>query len=175
MDVIGRCTSNRMLPVIITMKTLGYQKWILSSVYASTSAFDRRHGWDETRSVNSINEAPVVAGDFNCLFRAEDKQGGRQVCAGQLEELHSFVNDCDLFPLDDENYRFSLSNKRSGEGHIVEKTDRVFVNEKLQNMFLNARVNYLPNLKSDLRPILWDLDLHLSSNVYPFRFKSFSL
>lgn len=73
MDVIGKYTNDRILHAIITMKTMIHQSWGMSSVYAPTSAEERQQGWNENRSISTINEGYVVAGDFNCMLRQKDK------------------------------------------------------------------------------------------------------
>lgn len=104
------------------------------------------------------------------LFLSEDKLGGHLVHARQLYELYTFVSDCGFMPLDDHGSRFSWSNKRNGLNSVMKKLDRDFVNAKFQDMFPGLPVRYLPTLKSDHKPILWDL-LPVSKKVsYPFKF-----
>lgn len=74
------------------------------------------------------------------------------------------------FPLDDNDCQFTWSNKRTRTGSILEKIDRVFINSKFQNIFPEPKVRYLPSLKPDHKPILWDLVLSMKKFTYPFRF-----
>lgn len=68
-DVAGRSTNNQIMYVVITMKLMQQQTWVLPSVYASTLAGERKKGWDENKEVCEICEAYGVVGEFNCVLK----------------------------------------------------------------------------------------------------------
>ncbi|KAI3891422.1 hypothetical protein MKX03_020704 [Papaver bracteatum] len=79
-------------------------------------------------------------GDLNTIGSKNEKAGGREPSASQLQELKDVMNQCGLIDLGAHGPRYTWNNKRVGFANIKERLDRVLANEEWCNSFKNAQV-----------------------------------
>ena len=88
-------------------------------------------------------------GDFNSVLYKEDRIGGNEVTKHEIQELTSFMEDCDVSEMCITRAYFSLTNKT-----IWSRIDRVFINGLWCEVFDYTTVKYLTNGLSDHTPML---------------------
>ncbi|XP_062088717.1 uncharacterized protein LOC133795278 [Humulus lupulus] len=117
---------------------------ILSFVYGRNSVEERKNLWAQLQ-VPQVNSRPwLVVGDFNVVFEYDDRIGGRQVSAMEVEDSSQWRAKSLLIDLRSSGSFFTWSNKQKEGSRIFSKLDRVFVNELWIDTFPDseARINW---------------------------------
>lgn len=104
-----------------------------------------------------------------------DKLGGRPVNPCRSSLLWKYISHCNLIDLGYKGCKFIWSNHRKrSKGLIMERFDRIFINDNWLDFFPTAFVTHLPKTYSDHNPLLLTLS---NNNIYsgprPFRLESF--
>lgn len=111
-------------------------------------------------------------GDFNDIFSANDKFGGNPINHRRSNTLWNNINKCNLLDLGYKGCKYALTNNRKkSRGLIMERLDRIFVNNSWLSLFSNAMVIHLPRTHSNHSPLL----VQLSPKNVNFNNKSFRL
>ncbi|XP_061347120.1 uncharacterized protein LOC133292701 [Gastrolobium bilobum] len=140
----------------------------LTFVYGSPRRVDKRCLWENLRSIGStIGSDWVVLGDFNAFLEKSEKQGGREVCWGSVQEFSSCLSDCNLSDLG-----FAGPNFTWKRGRLQERLDRVVGNNSWILNYPNRSVHHLLFNGTDHRPILLkdETQVYGAGGSKPFRF-----
>ncbi|XP_026422703.1 uncharacterized protein LOC113318700 isoform X1 [Papaver somniferum] len=114
--------------------------WILSSIYGSTNKVTRKRIWDELEAIAEFGKTGhMVMGDLNTIGARNEKAGGKEPSANQLQELKDVMDQCGLIDLGANGPKFTWNNKRPGLANIKERLDHVLANEEWCKSFKNAQ------------------------------------
>ncbi|KAF9623182.1 hypothetical protein IFM89_037763 [Coptis chinensis] len=75
----------------------------------------------------------MVIGDFNIVTKLSERRGGRFPCKIVMNEFVEFINANALLDLTTVGMRFSWTSRRSGDKRMIQKIDRVLVNQNWLN------------------------------------------
>ncbi|XP_026377774.1 uncharacterized protein LOC113272084 [Papaver somniferum] len=157
--------------VVVTTKLKS--PWILSSIYGSTNKVNRKRTWEELRAISDLGQAGhMVMGDLNTIGSRNEKAGGREPSASQLQELKDVMDQCGLIDLGANGPRYTWNNKRTGLANIKERLDCVLDNEEWCKTYPNAQVFHLSYFNSDHRVVLIDLEPKKKFKQRPFRIEA---
>ncbi|XP_026403839.1 uncharacterized protein LOC113299110 isoform X2 [Papaver somniferum] len=160
--------------VIHTVFTAKFKSpWILSSIYGSTNKVTRKSIWEEIGAIVEVNQAcHMVMGDLNTIGARNEKAGGKEPSASQLQELKDVMNQCGLTDLGANGPRYTWNNKRARLANIKERLDHVLSNEDWCKSFKNAQVYHLSYFNLDHRTLLIYLEPKKVFKQRPFRFEA---
>ncbi|XP_026451799.1 uncharacterized protein LOC113352157 [Papaver somniferum] len=108
--------------------TLNFAGDFVTAVHASFDLVARRRLWRQL-GLGFISIPWLVLGDFNCVLRLDEKNGGRTIKEIYMNEFGSWISDNGLVEADVIGEKYTWSNCRSGFQLIVSKHDRAIVNE----------------------------------------------
>ncbi|KAF9600832.1 hypothetical protein IFM89_013067 [Coptis chinensis] len=128
--------------------------------------------WDEVVANLGLNvEAWAWQGTLMWLIRMKKKKRGRLPCQIAVNEFVEFINGNALIDTTSLGFKFSWSNKRHGDKRMVQKIDRILVNQKWIDAATGWRSKILQWRISDHSPIVgWFTAIPKPHNI-PFRFK----
>ncbi|XP_062103589.1 uncharacterized protein LOC133814674 [Humulus lupulus] len=146
------------------------QTTVLSFVYGRNSMEERKNLWVQLQ-VPQYNSRPwLVAGDFNAVFEYDDRIGGRQISAMEVEDSRQWKANSLLIDLRSSGSSFTWSNKQKEGLRIFSKLDRIFVNEVWIDTFPDSegRINW--DTLSDHCFCIIKIVHFQTSGVRPFRY-----
>ncbi|KAF9598280.1 hypothetical protein IFM89_026486, partial [Coptis chinensis] len=116
-------------------------------------------------------EAWAVAGDFNVVSSIVERKGGRLPCQTAVNEFVDLINGNALMDTTSLGFKFSWSNKRHGDRRMVQKIDRILVNQKWIDAATGWRSKILQWRFFGHSPIIgWFTAIPKPHNI-PFRLK----
>lgn len=134
------------LTVQLTLKTSG-ESWWLTSVYGPQCGQLKLQFLDELRSVrHSCSGTWMLCGDFNLMYRAEDKSNGR-LHRRMMGRFRRLINDLELQELYLNGRRFTWSNERGSP--TFERLDLVHVPDDWLNSFPDHNLSAISTECSD--------------------------
>ncbi|KAF9596825.1 hypothetical protein IFM89_013873 [Coptis chinensis] len=143
----------------------------VSLVHARSPYVQRRALWDELNTLGINVGAWVVAGDFNIVTTATERKGGCSPCQLAVNEFVEFINKNALLDSTNLGYKFSWCNKRIGERRMLQKIDRMLVNQQWMEAAAGWKSKILKRKFSDHSPVVgWLTSIPKPTNI-PFRFK----
>ncbi|KAF9623026.1 hypothetical protein IFM89_036007 [Coptis chinensis] len=126
--------------------------------------------WDELNRINVGNLAWAIAGDFNVVTALSERKGGGLPCRVAVNEFVKFINDNALLDSTTLGYEFSYCNKRLGAARMLQKIDRILVNQEWLQVLPNWSSKILKRKFSDHSPVVgWSPFIPKPHNI-PFRF-----
>ncbi|CAL8990846.1 unnamed protein product, partial [Prunus brigantina] len=106
--------------------------WLFSAIYARPCSVKKEKLWEHLNFVASCHQMPwLLAGDFNDILQAEDKDGGVSLC--RLIGMKKWFDANNMIDLGFSGPRFTWTNRR-----VFERIDRAICNEKWRSLFANA-------------------------------------
>lgn len=111
-------------------------------------------------------------GDFNCINSQIDKSGGRPFACSSSGGIGALMDSNGLIDLGFSGYRFTWSNRRSGNANIREWLDRGVANIEWRALFPCASISHLPAVASDHSPILLCCSRLGQQVARPFKFQA---
>lgn len=146
--------------------------FILTLVYAKTSAAGRRALWQDLVHVHALHvQGPwVVLGDFNCVLGAHEKRGGGPPVASSCRDFQQMCDSCGLIDIPMKGLSFTWSNRRTEV-----RLDRALSNFDWLESWASMECCTLTKVASDHCPILLSCARLTSIAMTPFRFQSFWL
>ncbi|XP_055962061.1 uncharacterized protein LOC130015619 [Mercurialis annua] len=145
----------------------------ITFVYAKTLAYSRRTLWTDLRQLNfSSPDLWFVIGDFNAVFGAHEKMGGRPPNIQSCSEFITACDDCDLSCINTRGNLFTWSNMRIGDNHIELHLDRALCTQSCYDFWKNISCFTLPRHNSDHNPLMLKCFNSARSGPKPFRFHS---
>lgn len=139
-----------------------------SFVYASNDANQRKALFGDLISfAGSISVPWMIGGDFNCVLRPSEKQGGSLPALSVMADFNGFVVSAGLMDAGFSGKEMTWSNNRVGRAKISARLDRVLVNSLCVASGSQFLVKHLPRGLSDHAPLLLLMD---SQQSRPGRF-----
>ncbi|KAF5458789.1 hypothetical protein F2P56_022794 [Juglans regia] len=145
-DVMG--VSDQPLTLLINSSLL------IPSVYAKCRFLDRRSLWSDLLGVNNLQFPHVIIGDFNVIHNDNERRGGNPRMLIAMEDFCSFIDDGRFVELPFSGNGFSWCNEQLGMAHSWARLDRALCNSKFKDLYLLARIQYLPRRTSDHSPMV---------------------
>lgn len=119
--------------------------WHLAVVYRSPQERHREDLWNELHHIhNNINLPWSVAGDFNSVLHAREKEGGRAFNHRAGQQFAQCIFDCNLVDLGCKGPFFTWRSST-----LKERLDRALGNTQWQSLFPNCSIINVPMLSSD--------------------------
>ncbi|KAF9607068.1 hypothetical protein IFM89_030895 [Coptis chinensis] len=112
--------------------TVRVNSFLMSFVHASSSYGLHRELWQDLSQLRMNNEAWEVIGDFNIVSVVVERRGGCRPCLTAMNEFNSFIYSNALIDSTTLGYKFSWCNKRWGSRRMLQKLDRMLVNQEWQ-------------------------------------------
>ena len=91
----------------------------------------------------------VCLRDFNEILYASEKNGGLERSQQQMDGFRRVVNACGFHDLGFEGPEFTWCNRRTGDGRIQLRLDRVFATSEWRQHYSQARVIHVVDSTSD--------------------------
>nr|XP_027122211.1 uncharacterized protein LOC113739165 [Coffea arabica] len=125
-------------------------KVFFSAVYARCTGVARRPLWGIMEMLAGERQSPwMLAGDFNVISEASERQGGAPPNARNMEEFNQAVFNSGLAPVDFEGTPFTWTN-----GTVWQRLDRVLANSAWTEQYAISKVLHLARGRSDHAPLL---------------------
>jgi hypothetical protein len=131
--------------------------WFFTPIYASSCEENRRLLWEDLMSIaNNMNDAWLVAGDFNDIACGDENKGGAAVSMRKCNKFQERINACYLLDLGAMGHKFTWRGPiYHGGQRIYERLDRALGNERWRLSFPDGCVRVLARLDfSDHHPLL---------------------
>ncbi|XP_042939568.1 uncharacterized protein LOC122274610 [Carya illinoinensis] len=129
-------------------------KWLLTCFYGQPEARYRGEAWRLLSSFRPAEGGWGVIGDFNEVLTNDEKEGGNLRNEKQMGMFRRVLEDGNLSDLGWKGDKFTWCNQHEDDTFIKERLDRVVANPEWRAMFDAYRVETLPVVCSDHRPIL---------------------
>jgi hypothetical protein len=144
---------NRVYSISLRLHELGFPNaWFLMSVYGPTEAGNKDAFLQEIRDIQASVGGPwLINGDFNMIYRAEDKNNSR-LNRRQMGHFRHLLSDLELKELHLHGRLFTWSNERTHP--TLERIDRVFVSTEWEDLYPNSYLQSLYSGCSDHPPLL---------------------
>lgn len=144
------------------------KQWYLGIVYARNFEQERTVLWNcLEETINTLQGAWLLAGDFNCIRYQNEKKRGNIVHANKLTQFNNFIESSALSDLKVSGANWTWINKQEARP-IACKLDRVLINDEWLDLYPNSSARAYPPLLRDHTPILLNL-----TNGFPPRNRSF--
>ncbi|XP_023886945.1 uncharacterized protein LOC111999058 [Quercus suber] len=146
--------------------------WQATGFYGQPDAAKRYISWELLEVLKVQSPLPwVVFGDFNEISQPDEKLGGPERDARQMEEFRECLSRCGLVDLGFVGQRYTWCNGRAGEQRTKLRLDRMVASENWLKSFPNASVHHVSMSISD--HCLLSLYLHRRKPRKPARKRFF--
>ncbi|KAF9619474.1 hypothetical protein IFM89_007222 [Coptis chinensis] len=109
--------------------TIQVENYLMSFVHANCFYGVRRQLWQELTMLGQSGQAWAVIGDFNIVTSFAERKGGGTPCISAMDNFNLFIHLNALIDSTTSGFRFSWCNKRWGSKRILQKIDRMLVNQ----------------------------------------------
>jgi len=145
-------------------------EWWITCVYGPQLDHEKTMFLDELNSIRlGCPDKWLVWGDFNLIYKAEDKSNGR-LNRRLMGQFRRCIDDNELIELHLNGRRFTWSNER--DNPTLERLDRVFASDEWSIAFPDHNLSALATECSDHAPLLLRTDCALP-HFKRFRFENF--
>ncbi|XP_042029874.1 uncharacterized protein LOC121776772 [Salvia splendens] len=124
---------------------------LISAVYAKCSRGERLALWEKMRELTQVSEGMpwFIGGDFNTILSAGDRMGSDTNRLAEMVDFAEAIEDCGLLDPGYDGSDFTWA-----KNGLMERLDRVLINEVASQRFEAIRVTNLPRIASDHGPLL---------------------
>ncbi|KAF9596337.1 hypothetical protein IFM89_008863 [Coptis chinensis] len=144
---------------------------LMTFVHASSSYGIRRQLWQELSLMGTSGQAWAVIGDFNIVTSIAERKGGGTPCISAMDDFNHFIHSNALIDSTTSGFKYSWCNKRWGSKRMLQKIDRMLVNQDWLKGNVGWRSKILKRKFSDHSPIVgWNTCIPKPHNI-PFRFR----
>ena len=145
-------------------------------IYASYRPLQRESLWEDfvtiTKDYPTLVKAPwFLAGDFNCIRRVNESQGGRIPRARNMETFNDFIFRAALIEPPTLGETWTWCNERQAWARIYECIDRCFTNI-IAMVQSPISITVLTHYRPDHAPLLFLPYKRLDTPRPPFRFQT---
>ncbi|KAF4370689.1 hypothetical protein F8388_025068 [Cannabis sativa] len=156
------------------IKVCGHKDiFLVTAVYGSNSKEERKALWTKLSSIGHPNLPWVILGDFNAMFSYEDRNGGRQIQAKDIEDAQDWLAMGQVEEFKCSGSYFTWSNKHEIGDLIFSKLDRMFVNKLWMDVFMDTDAIFKWDNVSDHSFCLIRNQKKSNVGFKPFRFCNF--
>ncbi|KAF3962232.1 hypothetical protein CMV_013230 [Castanea mollissima] len=143
----------------------------ITFVYGHPNHSKRGVVWQQLKSMKQwAHPSWLCIGDFNQILNKEEKFSFKNGNILGAEEFQQVLRDLHLCDLSASGQRFTWINNREEENFVMERLDRAFGVEWV-NQYPFYSLKNLPIIRSDHGPILLDLEVQTPFRNRPFRFE----
>ncbi|XP_062093552.1 uncharacterized protein LOC133799565 [Humulus lupulus] len=111
-------------------------------VYGRNTLEERKALWQGLSQIDRPVSSWMILGDFNAIFTAKDRSGGKPVSKMELLDSSQWLVVNHLEALKSTGSFFTWTNNQDGAARIYSKTDHVFINEEWMDGFPNTLAVY---------------------------------
>ncbi|XP_062080796.1 uncharacterized protein LOC133785593 [Humulus lupulus] len=112
------------------IRVCGQQKMFFATVvYGSNFMGERKKLWDKLASIGQLNNPWIIFGDFNAMFRFQDRNGGRQILAKDIADAQDWLALGQVEEFKCSGALYTWSNKHEVGDINFSKLDRAFTND----------------------------------------------
>ncbi|KAF9624853.1 hypothetical protein IFM89_015407 [Coptis chinensis] len=165
-----------MSPTLVSLSeqqiTIQVENYLMSFVHASCSYGVRRQLWLELTMLGpQSGQAWAIIGDFNIVTSFAEKKGGGTLCISAMDGFNLFIHSNALIDSTTSGFKFSWCNKRWGSKRMLQKIDRMLVNQAWMQGSAGWRSKILKHKSSDHSPIVgWNTRIPKPHSIH-FRFR----
>ncbi|XP_042003901.1 uncharacterized protein LOC121752878 [Salvia splendens] len=123
----------------------------VSAVYAKCSRSERYLLWDKLREIVALTDGTpwLIGGDFNTILSPHDRAGSDTNRQDEMVDFAETIEDCRLLDLGFDGSAYTWA-----KNGLMERLDRILVNDAWPQVFEATRVSNLPRVSSDHGPVL---------------------
>ncbi|CAI9090218.1 OLC1v1024944C1 [Oldenlandia corymbosa var. corymbosa] len=141
------------------------------AIYALYTQQERGDLWESMRILaQDVNTSWLALGNYNNVLKVDERIGGRRVELNEFLGFQFCLEECELFDMKQQGYRYTWSNKQVGEGRISSKIDRGLINGHWIVEFPSSIMSVLSEGVSNHTPLLVQLDGGMVQRPKPFKF-----
>ena len=116
-----------------------------SAIYAKCTRVGRRELWGMMAMVHAQFSSPLmVAGDFNVIFKVDERSGGASPNPRNMEEFNEAIFQCNLSEVSFDGSLFTWTNRE-----VWQRLDGALVNVDWSSLFICTKVSPLLRGRSD--------------------------
>ncbi|VFQ84578.1 unnamed protein product [Cuscuta campestris] len=146
--------------------------FVLSGVYGGHSVVCRKGLWEEIKTFNNSNSLPwLIGGDFNAILDILHHHGKKLPDLESVEDFNSCIKDCNLLESNFTGPVYTWHGTRSN-GNVWRRLDRIFFNDRWNNLWTDISMKHLSKQGSDHSPILISSKTSATSAPKSFRFQN---
>lgn len=141
--------------------------WRFTGFYGNPEVDKRFHSWNLLEKLYENEDTPwIVGGDFNEIISNEEKSGGARRNDIQMESFRNVINSCKLLDVGYRGGKYTCRRGKSKDKRILERLDRMLVNQAMEMSSSDLIVKHLSFLSSDHRSLLvsWNFKDEAVSN-----------
>lgn len=123
----------------------------ISAIYTKCSKTGRYPLWEKIKELSGqLDGYPwLIGGDFNTILHLRDRTGSESNRQVEMIDFADTIDDCRLLEPGSDGANFTWA-----KNGLLEKLDRILINESWASQFEATRVTNLPRIASDHGPIL---------------------
>ncbi|KAM6589767.1 hypothetical protein CsatA_012372 [Cannabis sativa] len=125
------------------------EEFFFTTVYGSNVLLERRNLFEQLAGHGLLNKPWLILGDFNAMFGFQDREGGKQILAKDIEDAQTWLSQGQVEELKGSGSYFTWSNKHDMGSRVYSKLDRVFINEDWLDQFPNTEACFKWDCISD--------------------------
>eukprot|EP00253_Pinus_taeda_P036435 PITA_36435 len=148
------------------------QSSVVYNVYAPNHYREKESCSDDLKEIIDIETISniIVAGNLNLILHANEKRGGFFSPDPSRGHLEAIIRDHELVDVVPKNRKYTWSNRRLGNGNIMERLDRFLINLSFLSSFSTGYTSILSTSASDHYPITLTLETRCPLVLIPFRY-----
>ncbi|KAF5441792.1 hypothetical protein F2P56_037007 [Juglans regia] len=149
----------------------GFEKFLLTVIYAKCTRDDWRILWDELSAQYVGLDSCIFVGDFNIIRNDSEWHRGRPRPLGAMEDFNNWIQQGGLIEMASQGTAFSWCNGQHGLARSWARLDCVLLDVSFLSVFPNVIYSYLPRSASDHAPMCIEFKQDLFSyGPAPFLF-----
>ncbi|KAA8537950.1 hypothetical protein F0562_027470 [Nyssa sinensis] len=139
----------QVLDQVIACKVTTKQKrteFIVTTIYGSDDRTIRRTLWRDLKDQSRLGPSVlpwILIRDFNDIRKPEEKIGSHHMDWAAIEDFNNYIREVGLEELITRGFYFTWNDKREDGQHIMSKIDRMLINEKWLQSFIETDGWYL--------------------------------
>lgn len=166
--------SDQLIHAILSLSLPGSVDVLLTAVYGSPDAKDRKGLWTSLREACSLHSLPwLTLGDFNQVLSADEKLSRSGINLHNCQLMLYCLRHCNFLDLESAGPKFTWANNRDVNHYTRIKLDRALDNDLFLDIFKHVQVSNLPRTSSDHHPVCVKFSTITPTLITPsFRFEN---
>uniref|UniRef100_A0A803NHS2 CCHC-type domain-containing protein n=1 Tax=Cannabis sativa TaxID=3483 RepID=A0A803NHS2_CANSA len=142
-------------------------------IYGFNTIDERKILWSNLLNLRQPVKPWILLGDFNSVFRFDDRTGGNSVSQQELIDSTLWVSQAHVEEMKRGGSNYTWTNKHDGSSRIYSRIDHVFVNEDWIDKFPTAFAMFTWEASSDHCSCVISVTLSEEIGTKPFRYFNF--